>query len=292
MKLLDFGIAKLLGAGRRRGDHRDHARRRRPRLTPEYAAPEQLTGGGVTTATDVYALGVLLYVLLSGRHPAGERAADAGRAGPRDRRDARRRRVSAAAATVIGDAECSRTSALRAATPRKLKDLLQGDLDNIVAKALKKRPDERYPSADAMAADLRRYLAHEPVSARPDSMAYRRRASSCAATGCRSRWRRSCSWRSSGGLAGTVWQARAAARQRDLALAQLARAESINEFTAFLLGQVPGGQPMPRQRDPDPRRAAGGEAIRVRPDAGGGPAGHDRRHLRDPRGRPTARDAC
>jgi eukaryotic-like serine/threonine-protein kinase len=241
VKLLDFGIAKLvekeggetITAITKIGD---------AVLTPQYAAPEQLTGGGITTATDVYALGVLLYVLLSGRHPAGEhvqtpadlvRAIVEGEAPP----------LSSAAVTVIGDAASIKSSALRAVTPRKLKDLLQGDLDNIVAQALKKRPDERYPSADALAADLRRYLAHEPVSARPDSITYRvakfvrrnRLPVALAAVVLVALV---------SGLAGTVWQARAAARQRDLALAQLARAESINEFTAYLLGQMPSGQPV------------------------------------------------
>jgi serine/threonine-protein kinase len=241
VKLLDFGIAKLvekeggetITAITRIGD---------AVLTPQYAAPEQLTGGGVTTATDVYALGVLLYVLLSGRHPAGEHVqtpADLVRAIVETEAPP----LSSAAVTVIGDAESIKSSALRAATPRKLKDLLEGDLDNIVAKALKKRPDERYPSADAMAADLRRYLAHEPVSARPDSIAYRvakfvrrnRLPVALAAVVLVALV---------GGLAGTVWQARVAARERDLALAQLARAESINEFTAYLLGQMPSGQPI------------------------------------------------
>jgi serine/threonine-protein kinase len=241
VKLLDFGIAKLVDpegadpvtAITRVGD---------AVLTPEYAAPEQLTGGDITTATDVYALGVLLYVLLSGRHPAGDRARTPVEL-VRAIVETEAPPLSAAAATVVGDAASLKTSALRAASRRRLKDLLQGDLDNIVAKALKKRPDERYPSADAMAADLRRYLAHEPVSARPDSLTYRvtkfvrrnRLPVALAAVVLVALI---------AGLAGTVWQARAAARERDLALAQLERAESINEFTAYLLGQMPGGQPV------------------------------------------------
>ncbi len=241
VKLLDFGIAKLV---EKEGGETITAITQfgGAVLTPQYAAPEQLTGGAVTTATDVYALGVLLYLLLSGRHPAGDhvqtpaelvRAIVETEAPP----------LSAAAVTVVGDAESLKASALRAATPRRLKDLLEGDLDNIVAKALKKRPEERYPSADAMAADLQRYLSHQPVSARPDSITYRlakfvrhhRLPVALAAVVLVALL---------AGLAGTVWQARVAARERDLALAQLARAESINEFTAYLLGQMPSGQPV------------------------------------------------
>jgi tetratricopeptide (TPR) repeat protein len=149
VKLLDFGIAKLLESD---GDASgpaltlDGGRA----LTPEYAAPEQLTGGAITTATDVHALGVLLYVLLGGRHPAAgsESAADLVR--------------------VIVETDPPRLS--DAAPNGKV---YRGDLDNILAKALKKRPDERYASVTAFADDLRRYLRHEPVSARPDTLVYR-----------------------------------------------------------------------------------------------------------------------
>jgi eukaryotic-like serine/threonine-protein kinase len=103
VKLLDFGVAKL--------------------LEPD---------GSVTTATDVYALGVLLYVMLSGQHPAG-------------------------------DAVESPATLTRA--------ILRGNLDSIVAKALRKNPAERYGSATALADDLRRFLLHEPISARPDTLA-------------------------------------------------------------------------------------------------------------------------
>jgi serine/threonine protein kinase/Tfp pilus assembly protein PilF len=149
IKLLDFGIAKLL-------DHErdapavaltvDGGRA----LTPEYAAPEQLTGGPITTATDVHALGVLLYVLLGGPNPAaGSKSA-------------------AELIKVIVDTDAPRLSEV---APHGR--ALRGDLDNIVAKALKKRPEERYASVTAFADDLRRYLNREPVSARPDTLIYR-----------------------------------------------------------------------------------------------------------------------
>jgi len=148
VKLLDFGIAKLIdetGTGERSALTAVGGLA----LTPEYAAPEQVTGDAITIATDVYALGVLLYLLLGGRHPTG--------------------------------ADC-RTAAehLRAITelePRPLGTvagrLYRGDLENICAKALQKQPAQRYATAHAFADDLQRYLRHEPVGARADSWRYR-----------------------------------------------------------------------------------------------------------------------
>jgi len=162
VKLLDFGIAKLQeegGAGAEASTLTDVGGRA---LTPEYAAPEQVAGGAVTTATDVYALGVLLYVLLAGRHPTGEG-----------------RRTAAEHLQGILDTEPPRLSAVvtgaeaRATSRDRLRRLYAGDLDNIVAKALKKRPEERYATIGAFAEDLRRHLDHQPVSARPDSWRYR-----------------------------------------------------------------------------------------------------------------------
>jgi hypothetical protein len=146
VKLLDFGIAKLLEseAG---GEVTALTRAGESALTPEYAAPEQLTAGDVTTATDVYSLGVLLYVLLTGRHPAGgntgspaeliKAIVDTEPVRPSDA-------VTVERAASLAPAEIA---ARRATTPRKLRGALQGDLDNIVAKALRKRPSERYAEA-------------------------------------------------------------------------------------------------------------------------------------------------
>jgi serine/threonine protein kinase len=144
VKLVDFGIAKLLDDGAGAAAQPGPTQVAGQAFTPDYAAPEQVQGGEVSVATDVYALGVLLYVLLTGRHPTS--GADTS---PLDRLRA------------IVDTEPVRTRALR------------GDLDNIVLKALKKSPAERYQTAEAFAEDLRRYLADEPVSARADSVAYR-----------------------------------------------------------------------------------------------------------------------
>jgi serine/threonine protein kinase/tetratricopeptide (TPR) repeat protein len=178
VKLLDFGIAKLLEGEADWGQARTIdvsplTREGGGALTPEYAAPEQVTGGQITTATDVYALGVLLYVLLSGRHPSGaaiRSPADLVRAIA----ETEPKRVSEA---VVSRSESPEALARHAAscgtTPAKLAGKLQGDLDIIVAKALKKNAGERYASVSAMADDLRRSLRQEPISARPDTLRYR-----------------------------------------------------------------------------------------------------------------------
>jgi serine/threonine protein kinase/tetratricopeptide (TPR) repeat protein len=172
VKLLDFGIAKLLedeGSGAARTELTRDAG---GALTPEYAAPEQVTNQPVTTATDVYGLGVLLYILLTGQHPAGtasHAAADLVKAIV----EIEPERPSDVVSARI-EAEALRANAVeRASTPEKLRRLLRGDLDTIIAKALKKDPRERYPSASALADDLRRHLHHEPVLARPDMLSYR-----------------------------------------------------------------------------------------------------------------------
>ncbi|MEO8139288.1 MAG: protein kinase [Gemmatimonadota bacterium] len=141
VKLLDFGIAKLLDieAGTDRTPLTAEGGRA---LTPLYAAPEQVCGDPLTTATDVYALGVLLYLLLSGRHPT--------------------------AAEGSSPAEWL-ASMLEVDPPR----LGLGDLDTVLGKALRKEPAERYQTVAAFGDDLARYLRQEPVSARADSLAYR-----------------------------------------------------------------------------------------------------------------------
>jgi serine/threonine-protein kinase len=160
VKLLDFGVAKLLEDEGRVAAATQLTREAGVAFTPEFAAPEQITGGAITTATDVYALGVLLYVLLTGRHPAAEALTS-----------------PAELYRAVVDLEPRRPSDVVSGSRR---GALGGDLDTIVLKALKKAPRERYPSVAALGSDLRRHLALEPIAARPDSVAYRAASSSGA----------------------------------------------------------------------------------------------------------------
>jgi len=160
VKLLDFGIAKLLEGEAQDGAATLLTVKGGRAMTPEYAAPEQVTGAPVTTATDVYALGVLLYVLLTRQHPVGS-----GPHSPADLIkaivDTEPRRLSDIVTSFAADQETATANATRrTTTPDKLSRLLRGDLDTIVAKALKKSPRERYSSVAALADDLARYLKH------------------------------------------------------------------------------------------------------------------------------------
>ncbi|WP_280152653.1 serine/threonine-protein kinase [Piscinibacter sp. XHJ-5] len=162
VKLLDFGIAKLMDDASVPTSATELTRLDGNAFTPQFAAPEQVQGGDVTTATDVYALGVLLYVLLGGSHPTPSPSGT-----PVDQMRAvveiePRRLSDAVGRRLHGDP-----------AGRRFARQLRGDLDNIVAKALKKSPAERYANAAAFADDLRRYLADEPVAARRDALSYR-----------------------------------------------------------------------------------------------------------------------
>lgn len=160
VKLLDFGVAKLLddSAWDQGGEAQELTRQAGAGCTPHYAAPEQLQGGEVTTATDVYALGVLLYRLLGGPHPTG--GGDP---------VAQMRAVLETEPPPLSEAVRRAGGPDAAARARALR----GDLDNIVARALRKRPAERYANAAALADDLQRHLNHLPVSARRDAWPYR-----------------------------------------------------------------------------------------------------------------------
>jgi eukaryotic-like serine/threonine-protein kinase len=151
-KLLDFGIAKLLTP-----DADPHPRTGTAvrLMTPEYASPEQVRGGAITTATDVYTLGVVLYELLAGRRPYQFETY-----------------TPLEIERTICDTETAPPSEV-AGLSLKLRRRLAGDLDNIVMMALRKEPARRYPSVERFSDDIRRYLAGLPVTARADTFAYR-----------------------------------------------------------------------------------------------------------------------
>ncbi|MEZ5456116.1 MAG: protein kinase [Lysobacteraceae bacterium] len=205
VKLLDFGIAKLLTSdGSSRGDTRALA------LTPEFAAPEQLRGQPVTTRTDVYALGALLYQMLTGRTPHPDFNGD-----------------WASYITRVCEEDAPAASAH--VTQELPRARLRGDLDAIVRMALQRDPVRRYASVDALAADLRRYLDGRPVHAHPPSLIYSVR-----------KWLRRWRWLVlSGfvfvsvllaGVMGVLWQARDTAAERDAARLEARRYLAVLDY--------------------------------------------------------------
>ncbi len=159
VKLLDFGIAKLMDDATQPAAATELTQLAGSAFTPQYAAPEQIQQGDVTTATDVYALGVLLYQLLGGRHPTA------------DDTQTHLDRLKAVVELVPKRLSEVASGQLDPVIARQSK-LLKGDLDTIVAKALKKSPAERYANAEQFSADLNRWLQHEPITARPDTRLY------------------------------------------------------------------------------------------------------------------------
>jgi hypothetical protein len=245
VKLLDFGIAKLVDASPEATPTQTllHG------LTPRYAAPEQLLGKPVTTAIDVYALGVMLYELLVGRHP-----------------------FAGSPGTAVTDAELMRAvlgmpAARASAAAAQAGRCTLGDLDNILAKALEKDPGDRYGSVGAFADDLRRFLEHEPVQARSYTLGYRvarfvRRhragVASAVLIGI--------------ALVGTsvfaLAQMFTARSQRDHALAEAQRAQAQADLTEFVIGdslsRIPGDlvrDRLDRARKFIARRYAGSPAL-------------------------------
>lgn len=251
VKLLDFGIAKLLDADV------DLTQTGAAPHTPAYAAPEQVRGEDVTTATDVYALGVLLYELLTGHRPY--------------RLESRRREAAEQAilhaepaepsTVVLTGVEAVTTAAARASEPTRLRRRLRGDLDRIVLKALRKEPERRYDGAAALGRDVGRHLDGLPVEARPESVGYRvekfvRRhrggvaLAALALVGL------------VGGLGVAVWQASVAADQRDRAEAEARKAEEVTAFVTSLFGEADPNEA--RGETPTVREALARGAERAR----------------------------
>ena len=172
VKLLDFGIARLLGdaiAHEPVGGASRVAGSTGRALTPEAASPEQLAGRTLATPSDVYSLGVVLYELLSGQRPYRLDASVTSGA-PADMLAAVLAVRIAAPSTRAIDHACAEQRRL---TPRRLRRALAGDLDAIVAKSLMKDPEERYDSAQTLAADLDRWSTGRPVEARRAGQGYR-----------------------------------------------------------------------------------------------------------------------
>lgn len=214
VRLLDFGVAKLLEDDAPPAHNLTQLIGRA--VTPDYAAPEQLGDRPVGVGADVYSLGVVLYELLCGQRPYRLRRESIG-----------------ALEEAILSAEVPPPSS-RVAGDRRLARALRGDLDTIVAKALKKDPAERYASVEALAADLERHLNGEPVRARPDGVGYRARKFLQ-----RHRWgvgaAAAFTTLLAVALGVSLWQARAIERERDRADVELKQSQAALEFFNTLL---------------------------------------------------------
>ncbi len=217
VKLLDFGIAKLIDAA---ALPRDADITIAP-FTPDYAAPEQLSGEAITTATDIYALGVLLFELLTGERPFHLHG------------------LPTARALMLMDRDAPPVSRVAHATPDAPLPprVLVGDVDAIVAKCLRKEPSRRFETVNGLKLDVERHLRGEPVLAREGVRLYvfgrqlRRYRWAVAAV-------LAVIVALAAGLAGTMWQARVARAQADRAEQQAARAEAVRQFLSGVFNQT------------------------------------------------------
>jgi serine/threonine-protein kinase len=222
VRLLDFGIAKLLHDGATA--EAEITRLGGCVMTPHYASPEQTAGRPVGTASDVYSLGVVLYELLCGHRPDRDAPASPGQR--------------------VADVD---TAARRDSRPGPLATCLAGDLGTIALKALKADPAERYATADALRADLQRFLDGLPVQARPDSAAYRLRKFV-------GRHRAAVSGAAAGAAllvaaaAVSLWQADAARQAAAQAARESRRAQAVQTFLVDVFGAN-------SLRQADPQRA-------------------------------------
>ena len=231
VKLLDFGIAKLLDV--EGSAHATELTRLAGRaLTPDYASPEQIAGRPLTVASDLYALGVMLFELLTGDRPYKLKRGSAA-----ELEEAILTADPQRPSTVVKTAITDRTSD----TPIRMMRRIDGELDTIVLKCLKKKPEDRYLTVSALKDDIERYLGGRPVLAQPDSFNYRARKflvrnwlAASAAT--------SVVLALVIGLAAALWQAGEAREQARIANAERARAEQrfneVRSLTRSLIFEV------------------------------------------------------
>jgi len=243
-KLLDFGIAKLL-APEPAAQNQEQTATALRLMTPEYASPEQVRGETITTSSDIYSLGVLLYKLLTGHLPYRRKLQlphEIERAICEEQPEKPCTAASlpdcglriADCGLPSGQSSSNPQSAIRNPQLKRLRRELSGDLDNIVLKALRKEPQRRYASVEQFSEDLRRHLAGLPVSARQDTLSYRtgkfikRHKAGVAAAAL-------VVFSLIGGLIATVWQSRIAAEQRDRARREAAKSEQAIGFLQRML---------------------------------------------------------
>jgi serine/threonine protein kinase/tetratricopeptide (TPR) repeat protein len=234
VKLLDFGVAKLLEGddAESAGDASDLTRSGGAAMTPEYASPEQLSGGTVTTATDVYGLGLVLYGLLSGSRPFGEEGT------PTPLRASRLHTEPRALWSLPADsAAAERIAAARGSNLAAFRKALHGDVAVVIGKAIKADPAARYRSVPDFADDLQRTLDQRPIAARPDSAAYR------SAKFVRRHWfgvgaAALIGLAVAGGVTGTLIKQREAEHQAREAERQAQRAVAVKRFLLDLFDQA------------------------------------------------------
>jgi eukaryotic-like serine/threonine-protein kinase len=168
VRLLDFGIAKLIDESA--ANEAALTLAGGSAMTPAFAAPEQVRGESVGVATDVYALGLILYELLAGQQPFVEHYSSS-----ESLKKAICEIMPPAPSMLAAGGTTVQAAQVDGASPRQLSRVLRGDLDTIVLKAIAKESERRYGSAEALAADIRRFLEGLPVKARPESLLYRSR---------------------------------------------------------------------------------------------------------------------
>lgn len=224
VKLLDFGIASVLESASEPSPEDGKPSSRRL-LSPSYASPEQIEGGAVTTASDVYSLGMVLFQLVTGRLPSKVTDATEPLLTPLAAKEAP---LASASLGGTQPAEELSQAALCSTSPGRLRRQVVGDLDTVVAKALRREPTRRYSSAEGFGEDVWRLLDGRPVNARRRSPGYllgkwvgrHAVATALAAVAILA---------ITGGLIGALWQARAATRARGVAESEAAVAQRISE---------------------------------------------------------------